>query len=97
MFFLQEYFAVRYLKQNRLIPDNTVFISGYSGDFIAGSYLTPAMRRRMEGREIAGLIFKEYFRLVNLKEKDKNGICELIGERIPLENRKHGKSSNPGI
>ncbi len=82
MFFLQEYFAVRYLKQNRLIPDNTVFISGYSGDFIAGSYLTPAMRRKMEGREIARLIFKEYFRLVNLKEKDKNGICELIGERI---------------
>jgi len=83
MFFLQEYFAVRYLKQNRLIPDNTVFISGYSGDFIAGSYLTPAMRRTMEGREIAGLIFKEYFRLVNLKVKDKNGICELIEERIP--------------
>ncbi|NMC40158.1 MAG: hypothetical protein GYA43_03135, partial [Bacteroidales bacterium] len=52
MFFLQEYFAVKYLKQNKLIPDNTVFISGYSGDFIAGSYLTPVMKRTMKQKEI---------------------------------------------
>lgn len=83
MFFLQEYFAVRYLKQNNLIPGNTVFISGYSGDFIAGSYLTPLMRKKMERNDITRLIFRGYFRLVDPDSKAKSRICEMIGERIP--------------
>jgi asparagine synthase (glutamine-hydrolysing) len=82
MFFLQEYFAVRYLKQKKIIPDNTVFISGYSGDFIAGSYLTPAMKRAMNKKELSELIFKEYFRLISLDKKQKSRVTELIGERI---------------
>lgn len=83
MFFLQEYFAVKYLKQNKLIPDNTVFISGYSGDFIAGSYLTPVMKRTMKQKEIARLICREYFRLVDQDRLTRKEISELIGERIP--------------
>ncbi|NMC40161.1 MAG: hypothetical protein GYA43_03150 [Bacteroidales bacterium] len=83
MFFLQEYFAVRYLKQKKLIPGNTVFISGYSGDFIAGSYLTPVMKRTMKQKEIARLICREYFRLVDQDRLTRKGISDLIGERIP--------------
>ena len=37
MFFMQEYFAVRYLKDHQLVPDDAVFVPGHSGDFIAGS------------------------------------------------------------
>ena len=85
MFFLQEYFAVRYLKTNKLIPDNTVFISGYSGDFIAGSYLTPPMKKLMDKKNISELIFREYFRLVNLDRNNKSKIKELIEERITDE------------
>ncbi len=40
MFFMQEYFAVRELKKRGLIPDDAVFVSGHSGDFLAGSQLT---------------------------------------------------------
>ena len=39
MFFLQEYFAVMYLKEKELIPHDAVFIPGHSGDFFAGSQL----------------------------------------------------------
>jgi len=39
MFFLQEYFAVRYLKENRLISDDSIFVPGHSGDFLGGSQL----------------------------------------------------------
>ncbi len=40
MFFLQEYFALRYLKDNQLIPDNSIFAPGHSGDFLGGSQLS---------------------------------------------------------
>ena len=83
MFFLQEYFAVRYLKKNNLIPGNTVFMSGYSGDFIAGSYLIPCMKGQMDKRKITNLIFREYFRFTNPGKKEKPEIIKLIGERIP--------------
>ena len=39
MFFMQEYFAVKYLKDNKLIPDDAIFAPGHSGDFLAGSQL----------------------------------------------------------
>ncbi len=40
MFFLQEYFALRYLKENQLIPDDSIFAPGHSGDFLGGSQLS---------------------------------------------------------
>lgn len=39
MFFLQDYFAVRHLKEKELIPDNTIVSLGHSGDFLGGSQL----------------------------------------------------------
>ena len=37
MFFMQEYFAIRHLKDMQLIPEDSVFIPGHSADFFAGS------------------------------------------------------------
>ncbi|MCK4853724.1 MAG: hypothetical protein KAT31_05675, partial [Bacteroidales bacterium] len=37
MFFMQEYFAIRYLKEQQLVPEDSVFIPGHSADFFAGS------------------------------------------------------------
>ncbi len=37
MFFMQEYFAIRYLKEKQLVPEDSVFIPGHSADFFAGS------------------------------------------------------------
>jgi asparagine synthase (glutamine-hydrolysing) len=83
MFFLQEYFAVRHLKTNNVIPSDSVFISGYSGDFIAGSYLTPSMHKSMNKNDLSRLIYSEYFRLVNLSKYKRSALCELISESIP--------------
>jgi asparagine synthase (glutamine-hydrolysing) len=41
MFFLQEYFAVKYLKENKLIENKALFIPGFSADALAGSHLSP--------------------------------------------------------
>lgn len=37
--YFQEYFAIRYLKEQKLIPDDSVFIPGHSGDLLGGSQL----------------------------------------------------------
>jgi asparagine synthase (glutamine-hydrolysing) len=37
MFFMQEYFALRHLKEKQMIPEDSVIISGHSADFFAGS------------------------------------------------------------
>jgi asparagine synthase (glutamine-hydrolysing) len=37
MFYMQDYFAVKYLRDNELIPDDSIFIPGHTADFFAGS------------------------------------------------------------
>lgn len=37
MFFLQEFFAVKYLQDRKLIPGDAIIIPGHSGDFLGGS------------------------------------------------------------
>ena len=83
MFFMQEYFSVRHLKQNKLIPDHTVFISGYSGDFIAGSYVTPSLRGTLSQEKLSDHIAKNYFRLVVTDRQTKRDIAGQIAEKIP--------------
>ena len=39
MFFMQEYFAVRQLKQQHLIAENAVFLSGFGGEMEKGDYI----------------------------------------------------------
>lgn len=83
MFFLQEYFAVRYLKGNRLIPDNCVFMPGFAGDFLAGSYLTSEMNTTMGEDKISELIFRNYFRLTEFTAEKKADLIKYITEGIP--------------
>lgn len=42
--YLQEYFAVKHLKERKLIPDNSIFIPGHIGDNIAGSYVEKTIK-----------------------------------------------------
>jgi len=37
MFYLQEYPAILYLLENNLIPNNSIFLPGHSGDLLGGS------------------------------------------------------------
>ncbi len=39
MFFMQEFFAIKYLTTRHLIPPNSIFIPGHSGDALGGSQL----------------------------------------------------------
>jgi asparagine synthase (glutamine-hydrolysing) len=83
MFFLQEYFAVKYLKENRIVPEDCVFVNGFSGDMLAGGYLTTAMDNKIEKNKIADLILKEKFDLIKLSSKKESYALKLICEKVP--------------
>ena len=53
---LQEYFAVKYLKENALIPDNAVFVPGYAGDILGGSEYLTTIPNTIKSKELPTLI-----------------------------------------
>jgi asparagine synthase (glutamine-hydrolysing) len=83
MFFMQEYFAVRYLKEKKLIPDDTVFIPGFSGDVLAGSHLHPDMKKKRDKYQIAEMLYNDHFILVKSDKEKKQEILKQISKRIP--------------
>jgi asparagine synthase (glutamine-hydrolysing) len=58
MFFLQEYFAVSYLKEHKLVPDDAVFIPGHSGDLIGGSQIIKTFNPDISWGEIPDRFLK---------------------------------------
>lgn len=87
MFFMQEYFAVKYIKENRLVPENSVFIPGFCGDVLAGCNLFPSMNKSANKEQIAMVIYKEFFRLTKPNRSKTASIIKLICDKIP-----HGKN-----
>ncbi len=87
MFFMQEYFAVKYLKENNLIPENSVFMPGFCGDVLAGCNLTPSMNKLASGDQIARVIYKEFFRLTKPDSFKAAGIISQISSKLPEDKR----------
>jgi asparagine synthase (glutamine-hydrolysing) len=83
MFFMQDYFALQYLKDRSLIPDNTVFMPGYSGDFLAGSHLRKSMNKPLKENDIAEIILRKHFRYIKSSVSEKEKIKSLIRKKIP--------------
>ena len=60
---LQEWYAVYYLKTNALIPDDAVFMPGYTGDFMAGAHLNKNWRQKSDltRGELVEYVFERYY------------------------------------
>jgi asparagine synthase (glutamine-hydrolysing) len=78
MVYLQEYFAVKYLKENNLIPEDSVFLPGHSGDYLGGSY-TNRTAKISHDKEYANHFSKRI--TISLKRKIKQK-SRLIREKI---------------
>jgi asparagine synthase (glutamine-hydrolysing) len=78
MFYLQEYFAIKQLKEKQDIPEDAVFISGHSGDFIAGSHLDGHIKPDASLRKIAEEIFQRNFGLLPYPSKFKSDKLKTI-------------------
>jgi len=83
IFFMQDYFAVKYLKDNQLIADNTVFLPGHSGDFLGGGHLRPDQNIRRSKLDISNRLFDRHFQLTKTSLPIRDSIMKLIMEKIP--------------
>ncbi|MFW5820520.1 MAG: asparagine synthetase B family protein, partial [Bacteroidota bacterium] len=94
MFFMQEYFAVKYLKEKEIIPPDSIFIPGHSGDFLGGSQLNKHGNLNLEEDDKAKVdrIFNVKYCYKKPSSKDKT---KIILERInrSLKEKYLGKNS----
>lgn len=57
---LQDYLAVEHFKNNNLIPDDSVFVPGHLGGFVAGNAVNELLRRKSLSMAVSGIVRKHY-------------------------------------
>ncbi len=81
MFYMQDYFAVKYLHDNNLIDKDAVFIPGHSGDSISGSHLMESLAKPMSENELANIMAKKTYNQ-NTHLRHKKQLILLIKDFI---------------
>jgi|WetSurMetagenome_2_1015567.scaffolds.fasta_scaffold03813_6 asparagine synthase (glutamine-hydrolysing) len=89
MFFMQEYFAVKYLRDKKLIPEETFFVPGHAGNIIGGDHLVPALKSRIKTeKDLTNEILRIFSYLIRLTRCEKEKICSQISEKICISGNK---------
>ncbi|HNW51884.1 MAG TPA: asparagine synthase-related protein [Prolixibacteraceae bacterium] len=80
--YMQDYFAVKYLKEQQLIPEDAIFIPGHTGDVYSGSHQRP-WYQNLSKREIANEI-TDHFAITGFKSKplQKEAILSLLQQYL---------------
>lgn len=76
--FLQEYFAAKHLKEHNMIPLDSVFIPGHTGDYLAGSYVEKTIRRKPSEKPRPEALVRRYFRFIELAPYEKENVAQMI-------------------
>ncbi len=77
--FLIDYFAVQHLQRHQLVPDNAVFITGHSGDSVAGSHLKGQFNAGDSAERAARLLYKSAYNLSRISGR-KDFYTRLLRE-----------------
>ncbi|ASB50703.1 asparagine synthase C-terminal domain-containing protein [Alkalitalea saponilacus] len=88
--YMQEYFAVKYLKEKNLIKNNAVFIPGHSGDVLGGSQFIKVFNSNIEIEELSEHYFKTKFNFSNIQRKYKKSAFKVIEDRFKPYDRNGG-------
>lgn len=80
----QEYFAVKSLKKQGLIPDDAIFIPGYCGDLPAGSYLpNPRLFTNIKTKQNSGIKFIQNKHILKTSMgSDYENVKNIIEEEV---------------
>lgn len=82
---LQDFLAVKVLKEKGILPFNAVFVPGHSGDMLAGSHLPPEEHFNYS-KKLADYLIKKHYSLWEIsKGSAREALERKIMERIPLE------------
>lgn len=82
--YLQEYFGVKHLKDNHLIPHNSIFLPGHSGDFLGGSYVDKTANFRAGEKSLPAHIAENYFWFLPLSRCNKQAITLRLQDWFSL-------------
>ena len=95
MFFLQEYFALKYLKDEGWLPPDAVFLPGHSGDFLGGSQISKHYLPLKEEalRKTVRRIFRIKYLYHPYTPEESRQMKERI--RLSLDEKKRGNDDLP--
>jgi len=79
---LQEYFAVNYLKDNKLIPENSIFIPGYAGDILGGSEYLSNISKNIKSVNLAENILLKKMTNYSFTKDEKNQLKTEIDKNL---------------
>jgi asparagine synthase (glutamine-hydrolysing) len=97
--YLQEYFAMKQLVEDRMIPENSVFLPGHAGDNIAGSYLLKSIKTKTQNNNLHRELIDTYFFFRKNSKIEKKILQKRISKTIneyPAKNN-YSKIYNPYI
>ncbi len=80
--YLQEYFAVKYLKENNIIDEDAVFLPGHSGDYLGGSYVNKTALTDKTDFKLANHLAEKYFYFRKKNHKEHSQIRQIISETL---------------
>ena len=86
IFHMQDYFAVKYLHDNKIIKNDAIFVPGHSGDFLGGSHLDKA--EIANKNNIIDVIYQKQNILNKKTLNNKKVLKEKISSLIEGENIK---------
>ncbi|GEM_PF-2376315 len=86
--YLQEYFAGRYIRDNKLFPKDALFLPGHSGDMVGGSHFYQDMAEFKTAEDMA---FKLYSRSSYNRQLTKPERKQLIADIVQYIGHADGK------
>jgi len=78
----QEYFAVKYLKENNLIRNDAIFVPGYAGDILGGSEYLKSIPIKINHSELADSILEKKMTNYHFTKQEKNQLKREIENNL---------------
>lgn len=77
---IQDFFAVKVLKEKHMIQENAVFVPGHSLDFLAGSHLTAFeyQEKILDTDDIIHRLLEKHYNLFKLNRKNRSAYLSKI-------------------
>jgi asparagine synthase (glutamine-hydrolysing) len=88
---IQDWLAIKILKEKQFVTNDAIFVPGHSGDFVAGSHIPDITfeKERFSSQELVAEIAKNHYgcapRMSNNAYSDNSVLAERIKATLPVE------------
>tara|TARA_B100000242_G_scaffold100416_1_gene69144 strand:+ start:187 stop:1764 length:1578 start_codon:yes stop_codon:yes gene_type:complete len=88
---LIDFYAIKYLKEKKIINKNSILINGQSGDFITGGHIPIVDKKNLNEKKLFEIIFNKHYSLwKDLKEVNYDVMYENFKQELKNTNFKSG-------